>query len=69
MRRTVVGQFQTHERAVQGVSALRARGFEIGHVRDEVLVSVHVEKSRLAEARAAMLQAGAVSVSVDVTAV
>lgn len=68
MRRTVVGQFESHQRAVLGVEALRAHGFEIDHVRDDVLVSVHVDKSRLAEAREALLEAGALSVSVDVTA-
>jgi hypothetical protein len=67
---TVVGQFESPAAAVRGIETLRAHGFEIDQVRDatSVLVSVHVKKARVDEARVALLAAGAVSVSVDAPA-
>ena len=70
MRRTVVGQFGTPEAATLGMEKLREHGFEIDDLRDakSLLVSIHVHKSRIDEAREALLSAGALSVSVDAPA-
>lgn len=70
MHRTVVGQFETPAAAALGVEKLREHGFELDQVRDDesILVSIHVHKSRIEEAREALLSAGAVSVSVDAPA-
>ena len=70
MYRTVVGQFETPEAAALGVEKLREHGLPLDQVRHDadILVSVHVHKSRIDEVREVLLAAGALSVSVDAPA-